>query len=289
MQHFKRTRIAPTPSGYLHLGNVLSFALTAALARKHGAKILLRIDDLDRERVQTAYVQDIFDTLYFLEIPYDDGPRDLQEYEQEWSQIHRMDNYRQALNILQEKDLLFACECSRAQIRASNTDIYPGTCRNKNIPLDTPNVSWRLKTDNLTPINVITLNGLLKATLPADMESFVVRKKDGFPAYQLTSVMDDLHFGVDLIVRGNDLWHSTLAQLYLAPLIGAHSFTAASFYHHPLLMASGAEKLSKSAGANSVHYLRSQGMRPQEILSLAAQMLGHDGPVDNWKQLAGLI
>jgi glutamyl-tRNA synthetase len=88
---FTRTRIAPTPSGYLHLGNALSFALTAAIARSTGAKILLRIDDLDQQRVNLAYVQDVFDTLNFLEIPWDEGPRNVIEYHDEWSQMRRMD------------------------------------------------------------------------------------------------------------------------------------------------------------------------------------------------------
>src|SRR5882757_2581728 len=91
---FRKTRIAPTPSGFLHLGNVLSFAITVALARKKGAKILLRIDDLDRERVEGRFVEDIFETLHFLEIPWDEGPGDLHEYETRFSQVHRMDVYR---------------------------------------------------------------------------------------------------------------------------------------------------------------------------------------------------
>ena len=97
MPTFQKTRIAPTPSGYLHLGNVLSFALTAALARRAGAAILLRIDDLDRERVSRDYVEDIFETLRFLGIPWDEGPRDFSEYERVWSQLHRLRLYREAL------------------------------------------------------------------------------------------------------------------------------------------------------------------------------------------------
>jgi len=87
---YKLTRIAPTPSGYLHLGNVFSFALTAALARRSGAEILLRIDDLDRERVQREYVEDIFETLAFMGIPWDRGPRSFDELTRAWSQVLRM-------------------------------------------------------------------------------------------------------------------------------------------------------------------------------------------------------
>jgi glutamyl/glutaminyl-tRNA synthetase len=102
-QQFNKTRIAPTPSGFLHLGNALSFELTASLAQKTGAKILLRIDDLDRERTNPPYVQDIFDTLNFLNIKWDEGPKDIIEYENSWSQIHRIGLYQNALEQLKQR------------------------------------------------------------------------------------------------------------------------------------------------------------------------------------------
>jgi glutamyl/glutaminyl-tRNA synthetase len=287
---FIKTRIAPTPSGYLHLGNVLSFAITAALAKKHGAKILLRIDDLDRDRANPLYVQDIFDTLNFLEIPYHDGPRNFEEYEQSWSQVHRMDRYQQALQQLQDNDAVFACTCSRAQIRSMSNEIYPGSCLNKSIPLDAGNVSWRLKMNSIIPIGIKDISSdITTATLPATMQSFVVRKKDGYPAYQLTSVLDDMHYGVDMIIRGADLWDSTLAQQYLATLIGAKAFRDITFYHHPLLMADGKEKLSKSAGATSIHYLRGEGKTPADIFTAVAGMLGFSARVNDWEELAELM
>src|ERR1700744_3080123 len=114
---YKRTRIAPTPSGFLHLGNVLSFSITAALARRHDAKILLRIDDLDQARVNKNYLQDIFDTLNFLEIPWDEGPRNVGEFDQSYSQLHRMAMYNKALEKLNNGGQAFACTCSRQQLR----------------------------------------------------------------------------------------------------------------------------------------------------------------------------
>lgn len=290
-QHFKKTRIAPTPSGYLHLGNVLSFLLTAWLAQKHNAKILLRIDDLDRNRANKLYIQDIFDTLNFLEIAWDEGPRNMQEYESCWSQLHRMEIYRGALHQLTEQGLVFACNCSRTQIHSINADdTYPGTCRYKNIPLDTPNISWRLKTDTDKILSVKTLSGtIIEETLPATMRDFVVRKKDGYPAYQLSSVADDLYYGVDLIVRGQDLWPSTLAQQYLSGFIDGNTFRDITFYHHPLLTADRGIKLSKSAGDTSVRYLRGEGKTPGDIFTAIAGMLGINEHVNNWQELAGII
>lgn len=285
--HFSKTRIAPTPSGYLHLGNVLSFALTVYMAEQTGAKIFLRIDDLDRERAQKQYIRDIFNTLNFMEIPWDEGPRNEHEFEKEWSQVHRLPLYRDKLQRLRDSGDVFACDCSRVQIRSINADdVYPGTCRDKNIPLDTTGVSWRLRTDSNMPLKIKSLSGeTINAHLLQDMKDFIVRKKDGYPAYQLSSVVDDLHFGIDFIVRGNDLLSSTQAQLYLAPKLGEGRFAGITFYHHKLLETSG-KKLSKSAGDTSVKYLREQGKKPSDIYMLIAGMLGLTTPAADWKELA---
>lgn len=268
---FTKTRIAPTPSGYLHLGNVLSFALTAALARKTGAKILLRIDDLDQARVNDDYVQDIFDTLNFLSIPWDEGPRDVEDYKANWSQLHRMDLYHEALQQLEGQRDVFACRCSRSQLHGNT---YPGNCRNRSIPLDTPDIAWRLYTDE-RELTIKTLkDGLLNAQLPVEMKDFVVKKKDGYPSYQLASLVDDIRFGVDLVVRGEDLYSSTIAQHYLADVLGESGFQNITFHHHPLLMEDGDKKLSKSAGATSLKYLREQGKTAEVVYGEIGRMLG---------------
>lgn len=277
---YKLTRLAPTPSGFLHLGNIVSFALTAFLARRSGAAILLRIDDLDRERVQREYVADIFETLRFMEIPYDRGPRDVAEFERGYSQLHRLPLYRDALSRLRSADAVFGCSCSRAEVMRGSTDGgYFGTCRGLGLSLD-GEVSWRLRTSMPPPIvaplpTVAPLTTAAPLTtvapLPAEMRDFVVRKKDGFPAYQLSSVVDDLHYGVDLIVRGQDLWASTVAQQYLSYSLDAEAFREIHFYHHPLLTEASGEKLSKSAGATSIQYLRRQGLAAAEIYGLIAR------------------
>jgi glutamyl/glutaminyl-tRNA synthetase len=285
--HFTKTRIAPTPSGFLHLGNALSFALTAALAHKAGAKILLRIDDLDRDRIRPEYVQDIFDTLNFLQIPWHHGPHNMDEYKSQWSQMQRMDLYRDALDRLKQNGNVFACTCSRADIPASG--IYPGTCLHKGLPLDTPDASWRLVTnDNDLSVNTYP-SGIIKAGLPPDMRYFVARKRDGFPAYQLASLIDDLHYGIDLIVRGNDLWPSTFAQLQLAQSLNQPAFQNTTFYHHRLLMAGGDKKLSKSAGDTSVKHLRQQGKTAVDVYSIIALLCGKQERVNNWLQLSHLF
>ncbi|RYY34062.1 MAG: tRNA glutamyl-Q synthetase [Sphingobacteriaceae bacterium] len=290
-QKFNKTRIAPTPSGYLHLGNVLSFAVTAALGQQTGANILLRIDDLDRTRANPQFIQDIFDTLNFLEITWDEGPRSVEEFEDVWSQVHRLDMYNQALQQLWDSGQVFACTCSRAQIDAAGTGgVYPGTCRNKHLPPNTPNAAWRLDTSLQKNLTIKTLAGeMLETALPDDMHHFIVRKKDGYPAYQLASVIDDLHFGVDLVVRGHDLWPSTLAQHYLASVLGTSPFENITFHHHPLLVQPNGNKLSKSAGATSVKFLRDEGRSTGYIYTQIAKMMNVNKQAQSFNELITII
>jgi len=281
---FNKTRIAPTPSGFLHVGNVLSFSITAALARKTGAKILLRIDDIDQARANKQYVQDIFDTLNFLEIPWDEGPRDVKEFEESYSQVHRLGLYNEAFERLLGNGAIYACTCSRSQLNNSGCN-----CKSNTVPREADNISWRLDTSGGLPLSVKSYDGeIVTAVLPAEMENFVIKRKDGLPAYQLTSVVDDLFYGVDLVVRGEDLWPSTLAQHQLSLALGGEKFTEIAFYHHPLLMEAPGKKLSKSAGSTSINYLRGQGKKPADIFMLVAGMLGIKQEVESFDQLAEL-
>jgi glutamyl/glutaminyl-tRNA synthetase len=283
---YNKTRIAPTPSGFLHLGNILSFSITAALAKESGAKILLRIDDLDQPRVNKEYLQDIFDTLNFLEIPWDEGPKNIEEFEADHSQRHRMMAYREAIDHLIDHKLVFACACSRKQLNEAQSC----SCTSRGISPNEKNASLRLITDNITELEIKDYSGqTIRTVLPVEMHNLVVRRKDGLPAYQLTSVIDDLFYGVDLVVRGEDLWPSTLAQHQLASALGQSSFGDITFYHHPLLMETSGKKLSKSAGATSARYLRESGKMPAAIYRLIGDMLGVDKTVSNWQQLAEVI
>lgn len=267
---YSLTRIAPTPSGFLHLGNAYSFLLTWALANKHGAKILLRIDDLDRERYRPEYVQDIFDTLDFLEIPIDLGPKSVSELESEWSQVHRMQLYEEALAKLRATGKVFSCDCSRNKIQQIDPrGYYLGQCLDRRIPLDKPDTAWRVNTLEADFTQFTEYPNFRKTDLiPEETAFYVVRKKDRLPAYHLTSVVDDLHFGVDLIVRGKDLYASTLAQLDLARLLGEERFGKITFLHHGLIKGANQSKLSKSSGDTSIQYLRKEGKKLQDIKNL---------------------
>jgi glutamyl/glutaminyl-tRNA synthetase len=286
---FKKTRIAPTPSGYLHLGNVLSFLITSALAAKHRARVFLRIDDLDRTRIKDAYIDDIFDTLNFLEIPWDEGPIDTADFKRNYSQILRMDHYEKALLELNEKDSCFACVCSRKKI--ANAEVskgYPGFCKHLKIPLDKKGCCWRFRSnlENSVPIRVYP-NQRVTTDFPAGMTDFVIRKKDGSPAYQLSSVLDDMYYGIDLIVRGADLWESTLAQIQLASNLKEGQPFMSTVFHHHRLMTDGVNKLAKSRGSASIQYLRKTGVKKAFIYQKISDFLKFSTPatcLDQFKE-----
>ncbi len=226
-----RLRLAPTPSGFLHAGNQLNFRWNAQLARAHPqGQLLLRIDDLDQARKRPEYLQDIFDTIQVLGIVPDEGPRNPIDFEQNWSQRLRLPLYHAALEQLRADGHLFACGLSRTELAALGGR-YPLELRDQGRSLDAPDVSWRIKTPPDFPL-----------------PDFIVRRRDGIPAYQLASVVDDVHFRITHVIRGADLLDSTRAQQYLAQCLGATDFQQIVFLHHPLLLDAAGHKLSKSAG-----------------------------------------
>jgi glutamyl/glutaminyl-tRNA synthetase len=278
-----KTRIAPTPSGFLHLGNALSFAITWALARKQQGIVAMRIDDLDNARFRPEYLQDIFDTLDFMGIDFDEGPRNPKDFQENYSQLLRLPAYQAQLDKLVQRGLVYACPCSRSQINAlSPQGLYPLTCRDEQLPLDTPNAAWRVCIPDGTVVTFEDqLLGTCTVALALEMPDFVVRRKDGIPAYQIASIVDDLAMGVNLIVRGEDLMLSTAAQLFLAQHTGATAFKQAAFVHHPLISADGS-KLSKSHDSLSLTEMRKAGLTPKQLWEKLAQLLGwrNDGIAD---------
>lgn len=269
-----RLRFAPTPSGHLHIGNALNFTLNWLVARLNGGKILLRIDDLDAERKRPEYVADVFENLQWLGLDWDEGPgaslsgevaasrrlaASVEDFEKNWSQHRRLPLYFKVLEKLRDTDLLFACRKSRRDL-APFGGHYPLEFRHQNLSLDDPDAAWRIK------------------TLPSfPLPDFVVRRRDGIPAYQIASLADDLHFGITHVVRGADLEASTQAQLYLAECLGETNFLKINFLHHPLVTDERGEKLSKSAGANSLKSMRERATGAEKVYQRVGEILGIEG------------
>lgn len=281
------TRFAPTPSGYLHLGNAFSFIITWLTARLQDGKILLRIDDLDNERFRPEYLDDIFYSLEWLGLDYDLGPFGVADFHARWSQHRRIELYRQALNRLQPH--LFACTCSRKTLQQTSPDgQYRGNCIGKDIPFETPQTALRLFTP---PARTVLFrqagkNKPLQALPYEYLRHPVLRRKDGLPAYQLASVTDDCLFGVNWVVRGADLFASTVAQVYIAECLQEPHFGQITFLHHPLLTDANGAKLSKSAGSRALKTLAEREKTPARIYtSLSALLLPEEPPARSAAEL----
>ena len=270
-----KTRIAPTPSGFLHTGNAVSFLLTYCLAKSGNGKLLLRIDDLDRERYRKEYVEDIFYALDWLGIHCDEGPSSVADFENYWSQHKRLSLYDDVLKSCLEKEWVYACDCTRKDLLASGTyPIYDGKCRNLKKSF-LKNMAWRWRIEKGTSIHWVDLfktDALVN--LSEQMGDFVVRQKNGLPSYQLGSYVDDLHFNITHIIRGADLLTSTAAQLYMATCWQSTAFQHIHFGHHPLITDENGHKLSKSAGSESLKSLRENGQTPTTIVEAVRKILG---------------
>lgn len=272
------SRLAPTPSGYLHLGNAVNFVLTWLLVRRAHGTLHLRIDDLDRARLRPPYLDNIFRTIAWLGLDYDHGPSGPDDFERHYSQQHRLDEYQQLLNQLRAvPGLLYACRCSRTDIlRTSANGLYAGTCRPQQVPFDTPETAWRAHLPADLRIDFHDLwQGPLEVPLAQDLGDFVVRKKDGTAAYQIGSLVDDVRLGTTLIVRGMDLLPSTAAQLWLAAQVPVtRTFLSTQFVHHPLLPAAGGQKLSKSQQQELDRGIMGEATSPQPVYAAVARLLG---------------
>jgi glutamyl-tRNA synthetase len=291
------SRIAPTPSGFLHKGNAFSFLLTWILVRKTGGTLTLRIDDIDKSRKRPEYVQDIFDTLHFLGIDWDKGAKNLNDFETHYSQHHFLEIYQKEIEILQHKKAVFECACSRSEIQerhVQNKNIYDGFCLNKlNHNSDIKNQKkWTLRL-NTAFLNkkVISINDS-QINLSAKMPFFIIQKKDKLPAYQLVSLIEDARMNINFVVRGKDLINSTAAQLFLAEILDKKPFLETTFLHHDLILDKEGNKISKSAGSKydsfSLKFFRENGGTKEDFLKLFCEWIDIE-PKKNLQQILDSI
>ncbi|GAA4507491.1 tRNA glutamyl-Q(34) synthetase GluQRS [Hymenobacter ginsengisoli] len=260
-------RLAPTPSGYLHLGNAVNFVLTWLLVRQAGGTMHLRIDDLDRARLRRPYLSTIFRVIDWLGLDYDHGPSGPDDFLQHYSQLLHLPEYNRLLRRLaQQPGLVYGSARSRTAEAAQAV-----------VPLATPGAAWRVRVPAGTTVGLADgWQGAVQVALAAEMPDFVVRKKDGVAAYQLASVADDLRLGTTLIVRGLDLLPSTAAQLWLAAqLAETRGFSPEHirFYHHSLLTDAAGHKLSKTTQAAGDRGILEAG-QPTVVYAAVARLLG---------------
>lgn len=261
-----RGRFAPSPTGPLHFGSLVSALASWLDARAHGGAWLVRIEDIDAPRTVPGAAEDILSTLERFGMRADEPPA--------W-QSHRIARYQEAFEQLKAAGLVYPCGCTRKEIadsllhaHARNTTLaYPGTCRNG--LHGKPARAWRLRVPD-GDAAVITFEdrwqGKQTQNLATEVGDFVLRRADDQWAYQLVVVVDDADAGITHIVRGADLMDSTARQIYLQHCLGVPT---PSYLHVPVVTNDQGEKLSKQNGATAL-----ETDKPLDALSAAARHLG---------------
>lgn len=268
-------RYAPSPSGRMHLGNLLCCLLAWLSAKSKGGQVLLRIEDLDAQRCPRVYADAIVDDLAWLGLAAD-GPCP-PVYQSERSAI-----YQQYYDKLAARGLTYPCFCSRSQLHAASAPhrsdgqvIYAGTCRGLTPAqaaekAKTKAPAWRVRVPDEEIAFVDGHLGPYAENLARDCGDFYLRRADGVFAYQLAVVVDDALMGVTEVVRGADLLSSTPRQLWLYRELG---LTPPAFYHLPLLLDHEGRRLSKRDGDQSLEHLRAR-YAPEEIVGRLAFAAG---------------
>lgn len=273
-------RFAPTPSGRIHLGNILCAMLSWLSVRSKQGKYLLRIEDLDAMRCPRSLADQIEEDLQWFGIDWDDGGSAGGE---SWYQSSRTAIYDRYFDVLKDKGLLYPCFCSRAELhtaqaphRSDGTYIYAGTCRNltpEQIAEKSKRRSpaWRVRVPDRVVSFIDGCQGVYTENLAQDCGDFIIRRSDGVYGYQLAVVVDDGEMGVTEVVRGSDLLNSTPRQMYLYEQLG---FPVPTFYHMPLLTAPDGRRLSKRDGDLDLGVLRERFGRPEPIVGMLAKAAG---------------
>lgn len=248
------TRFAPAPTGYLHLGHVVNALHVWDAARAHAGRVLLRIEDHDRQRSRRDFEAAILEDLAWLGFVPDGAMV---------RQSERDGIYREALQPLIERGLVYGCSCSRADFDGER---YPGTCRDRGLSLS-EGFGWRVRIDPGCERFVDELMGPQEQDPSEQSGDVLVRDRLGNWTYQFAVSVDDFRQGITDVIRGADLLASTGRQIRLARLLGRPS--PPRFWHHALIMKSPTQKLSKSDGDTGVRDLRAAGWSPAAVLAKA--------------------
>lgn len=267
-------RIAPSPSGLMHLGNAFSALLAWAFARSENGKFVVRLENLDERCQNSMYVQGLLEDLHWLGIDWDGEPI---------VQTERVPAYEKALARIAQHADLYPCFCSRADLHAASaphasdgTPLYAGTCYEMDAGQRAEQAArqrhaLRLHVPDETISFVDAIQGPYAQDLASECGDFVLRRSDGVFAYQLVCVVDDIASGITQIVRGRDLLSSTPRQMLLYELLDA---PVPEFAHHPLLLASDGRRLSKRDGDSTIASMRERGIAPEAIVGYLAHLAG---------------
>lgn len=280
-----RGRLAPSPTGLLHIGHARTFWIAAQRAAERSGTLILRNEDLDPQRSRAEFARAMIEDLQWLGIRWSEGPDCGGEFGP-YSQSERRTHYLEAWRRLRDGGFIYPCTCSRkdlAQAASAPNDsddepIYPGRCRERTDAdsfAQPAGVNWRFRVPEGERVQFDDLNlGVQSYVAGHAFGDFLVWRRDDIPAYQLAVVVDDAAMQITEVVRGADLLKSTARQILLLRALG---LSVPEYFHGELVRDSAGSRLAKRSDALSIRHLRQSGMSPQALLE-AAFGLDAEGP-----------
>ncbi|MGR8934463.1 MAG: glutamate--tRNA ligase [Gammaproteobacteria bacterium] len=263
-----KTRFAPSPTGYLHVGGARTALFSWLHARKHGGKFVLRIEDTDLERSTQESVNAILEGMTWLGLEYDEGP---------FYQTHRFDRYKEVIRQLLQQGDAYYCYCSKddleemraAQMARKEKPRYDGRCRHLHHPKAgiAPVVRFRNPEQGK-----VLIQDFVKGEIAVDnreLDDLIIARSDGSPTYNLTVVVDDMDMAIDMVIRGDDHVNNTPRQINILRALGVKP---PHYAHVPMILGSDGARLSKRHGAVSVMQYRDDGYLPEALLNYLVRL-----------------
>jgi glutamyl-tRNA synthetase len=267
-----RTRFAPSPTGYLHIGGARTALFSWAYARKLGGKFVLRIEDTDRERSTQESTQAILEAMQWLRLDYDEGP---------FYQMHRLERYREIAEQLISADHAYHCYASKEELDAmregqrarGEKPRYDGRWRPENAKGKTPPPGVTPVVRFKNPLyGEVVLDDLVKGTIivqNTELDDLVILRADGVPTYNFGVVVDDIDMDITHVIRGDDHVNNTPRQIHIFRALGA---ALPKFAHVPMILGPDGERLSKRHGAVSVMQYEEDGYLPEALVNYLARL-----------------
>lgn len=264
-----RTRFAPSPTGYLHIGGARTALFSWAFARKLGGKFILRIEDTDLERSTPESVKAILDAMQWLGLDYDEGP---------FYQSERMDRYRAVIQQLLDEGKAYRCYCSKEELDAMREQQrakgekprYDGRWRDSK---ETPPAGVQPVIRFKNPLDgAVVIDDLIKGSVivqNAELDDLIIARADGSPTYNFCVVVDDWDMNITHVIRGDDHLNNTPRQINILKALGA---ALPKYAHVPMILGSDGERLSKRHGAVSVMQYAEDGYLPEALLNYLARL-----------------
>jgi glutamyl-tRNA synthetase len=261
-----RSRFAPSPTGYLHVGGARTALFSWLYARKHGGKFILRIEDTDLERSSQESVNAILEGMTWLGLEYDEGP---------FYQTHRFDRYKEVIQQLLDQGDAYYCYCSREeldalreqQMAAKEKPRYNGKCRHGADAEGERVVRFKNPEQGEVVIDDLIKGRIVVAN--KELDDLIIARSDGTPTYNLTVVVDDMDMNVSHVIRGDDHVNNTPRQINILKALGAQ---LPIYAHVPMILGSDGARLSKRHGAVSVMQYRNEGFLPEALLNYLVRL-----------------